>query len=429
MTFSVTSLQKFFQTTQKFSNYVVAFSGGVDSTVLLHVMHVLKLRLHVIHVNHHIQQCSDQWERHCEKFCQDLDITCTILHAQINKDAQQSIEESARDTRYCLLSEFINQESCLVTAHHKNDLAETVLLQLLRGAGPAGLAAMSEVQNFYTGKHLRPLLGFSRDEIIDYAKQENLTWIEDPSNQSDDYDRNYLRSKVMPKLVERWPGALQTLSRAADLQVDALNCLYDLANLDLQAAITSNPKILQIQALQKMKPARLRNALRVWIQQQDMRVPNKKQLEQIIIDIVNNPAVGSSPVQTWSAGEIRRYREQLYLIYPLSQHDVNRVYEWTLAEPLFIESLHRTLTMDDLNKHSVSLPEGVNNVQVRFRTGGESLKPFGKKHHRSLKNLFQEADIPPWERERIPLIYYAGELISVLGYWNSQLASETSRDL
>ena len=426
MTFNVTSLQEFFNS-QKFSKYVVAFSGGIDSTVLLHVMRVLNLPLHAVHINHHMQVDSDQWALHCESICQAWKIPCTVLHVYVEKKAQQSIEETARTARYNLFSEYINQQSCLVTAHHKNDLVETLLLQLLRGSGPAGLAAMSKVQKFYSGKHLRPMLTFARDEIEDYAQQRNLVWIEDPSNLSNEFDRNYLRNEIIPKLLDRWPGALQTLSRAVDLQRDALDCLYDLAELDLQTAKTSNPSILQIPVLQKMKHVRLRNVLRRWMQQHDMRAPNKKQLEKIILDIVCKPSSESSPVQTWLDGEIRRYREQLYLMQPLLQHDVNQVYEWELAEPLYIESLHRTLTIEDLIKHAVLLPKNAKSVLVRFRTGGESIKPFGKKHHRSLKNLFQEANVPPWERERIPLIYYGEELISVLGYWNAQPACDTSK--
>jgi len=231
----------------------------------------------------------------------------------------------------------------------------------------------------------------------------------------------------MPKLIERWPGAVQTLTRAADLQKDALSCLNDLAELDLRTAQTSNASILKIPVLQKMQQVRLSNVLRNWIVQHAMRVPNKKQLEHIMLDIVNNSAAQPSAVQTWAEGEIRRYREQLYLMPPLSQHDVHQVHEWEITEPLYIKSIQRTLTSDDLIKYSVPLPKGVKSVQVRFRTGGESLKPVGKKHHRSLKNLFQEADVPPWQRQRTPLIYAAEELISVLGYWNVQPSRETSK--
>lgn len=425
MTFNVTSLQNFFQAQQNYKKYVVAYSGGVDSTVLLHAMNVLKMPLHAVHINHHMHADCEQWSEHCERICLSWSIPCTILHTHIKKKVQTSLEETARDARYQLLSEFINQKSCLVTAHHKNDLAETLLLQLLRGAGPAGLSAMSEEQEFFSGKQLRPMLAFGRNQIEAYAQQNDLTWVEDPSNLSNDFDRNYLRNEIMPKVLNRWQGALTTLSRAADLQADALECLNDLAELDLQTANTSNASVLQNSVLQKMKHVRLCNVLRCWIQQHDMRVPSKKQLEQIIVDIVNNTSAESSPAQTWVDGEIRRYRDQLYLMRPLSPHDVHQVFEWEITEPLHIQSLQRTLTNDDLRKNSVSLPQGVKSIQVRFRTGGESLKPFGKRHHRSLKNLFQEGDIPPWERERIPLIYYDEELISVLGYWNSQQYCET----
>ena len=426
MALTIKFLQPFFKQFQGTSKYVVAFSGGLDSTVLLHLMNELGLPLHAVYINHHLQQNCDQWEQHCKRICKLWNVPLSIKHAQIKKMPQKSIEESARDARYELLFKSVGPQESLITAHHKNDLVETLLLQLLRGAGPAGLAAMSSEQNRVAGKLLRPLLDCTRTELLEYAKQRNLNWIEDLSNESFDFDRNYIRKEIIPKLINRWPGALQTLSRAANLQAEAMSCLRELAGLDLQTAETNDPYVLNVAALQNLSRVRLNNALRGWMQGHSIRVPSRKLLGHIVTDIVCKKEAYSSPVQTWAKGEVRRFRDQIYLMKPLSVHDSIQEYQWKLDQPLYIKSLSRTLHRSDLEQHGVVLPHNARQLIVRFRSGGERFKPFGNKHHRSLKNLFQEADVPPWERGRIPLLYYNNQLISVLGYWNTAINCETS---
>ena len=425
MTLAVTSLQPLFDSLRQVSRYIVAFSGGMDSTVLLHIMYVLKLPIHAVYVNHHLQQDSDKWEQHCKEVCKIWNIPISIAHAQLGKDVKKNLEEYARNARYKLLFEYVKEQHCLVTAHHKNDLAETLLLQLLRGSGPAGLAAMTKEYDAAAGKHLRPLLGYTRTQLLEYAQANKLIWVEDASNDCIDFNRNYIRKEIMPKLLERWPGTLQTFARATELQADAIECLRVLANIDLQTAKTEHAQILLVSPLQKLSPVRLKNALRVWIQEHGIRVPSSKRLEQICTDIIYKYDMDSSPVQTWVEGEVRRYRDRIYIMKPLVEHDATQTYQWDLNQPLYIDSLNRTLHASDLMRNAVKLPPGVQKLSVRFRIGGERLKPFGSNHHRSLKNLFQEANIPPWERDRIPLLFYKDQLISVLGYWNAESFCET----
>lgn len=414
-----TFLQSFFEQFQPVSRYVVAFSGGMDSTVLLYCMHKLGLPLRAVHVNHHLQEACEQWQRHCHEVCEQWGIECTLVHARVEKLPQQSIEENARLARYRLLSEQLGPQDMLVTAHHQDDQAETLLLQLLRGAGPAGLAAMGMSRKLGRGMHLRPLLGFSRADLKAYARQNSLVWVEDPSNASPEFDRNYLRLEIMPGLVRRWPGALQTLTRAAALQEEAMQCLRALADMDLRTAGTDRSHVLNVGVLQRLEAARLKNALRGWMKAHDMRVPDKKSLDAITVNMVYRQDLKSSPVLAWKDGEVRRYRDRLYLIRPLSKHDPAQTFQWKLNRPLVIESLNRTLHYSELERSGVALPDGVQELTVQFRRGGERLRLSGEKHHRSLKNLFQEGHVPPWERDRIPLVYHDGRLISVLGYWNA----------
>ena len=438
MSFPISLLQNFFSSYQNIEKFYIAYSGGLDSSVLLHAMHAAKLPIHAVHVNHHLQQESNSWQQHCENVCSKLAVPFSVQHAQITKTPQKSLEESARNARYELLQQFLGVDSAIVTAHHQDDVAETVLLQLLRGSGPAGLAAMPACKQLSIGIHLRPLLSCSSHDLLEYAKLAKLVWIEDPSNRINDFDRNYLRNEIMPLIIERWPAAQQTLSRSASLQVDVLSCLQELAIIDINAAEIEEAasvvtdvadgravQILDVKALQTLSSERLNNALRYWIKSNGMRVPSKKVLQQVVSDIVLKQEMDSSPLQSWGEGEIRRFRNRLYVMQPLPLHDANQKFRWKIDRPLYIPSIKRTLLPKDLEDNNLSLPEGADELSVRFRMGGERLKPIGSKQHRSLKNLLLEAGIPPWERARIPLLFYNDQLISVLGYWNVKQDGET----
>ena len=426
MPLNQSSVIKFFSNYTNILKFVVGFSGGLDSTVLLHIMHVLNLPLHAVYVNHNLFKGSDDWEQHCKNICGELDIPLSIENVEIKKVAQSSLEEIARNARYQALFKFVSEDDALVTAHHKNDLVETLILQLMRGSGPPGLAAMQKDSSTKFGRQLRPLLESTREDLIEYATENNLNWVEDPSNEFMEFDRNFVRKEILPRLISRWPGALQTLTRVAELQANTLLCLRDLADIDLDIAKTDSSDVLNVEKLQALDLERLLNTLRGWISNHAMRVPSKKILEQIVKDIVCKQNIETSPVQTWGDGEIRRYREGLYLMKPLSEHDPSQEINWNLNQSIFIESIGVSLTRSDLEQHSVEIPDGAEELTIRFRQGGERLKSIGSKHHRSLKNLFQEADVPPWERDRIPLLYYQNKLISVLGYWNASYKRETS---
>jgi tRNA(Ile)-lysidine synthase len=286
---------------------------------------------------------------------------------------------------------------------------------------------MPECKKLYIGFHLRPLLPFVRAELMEYATVHNLEWVEDPSNELCVYDRNYLRKEIIPKLLERWPATQHTLARSATLQAEARSCLLDLAEIDIQTARTDQPQVLKVNVLQQFSRERLNNILRYWIKLFAMRMPSRKILHQIVTDIVLKEEIDGSPVQTWKEGEIRRFRNRIYLMTPLKPHDSDQVFRWKIDQSLFIESIDRTLHPRVLEDSHLKLPDEVKELKVRFRKGGEQLKPFGSKHHRSLKNLLLEAGIPPWERSRIPLLYHDDKLISVLGYWNTTIDCESAK--
>jgi tRNA(Ile)-lysidine synthase len=204
-----------------------------------------------------------------------------------------------------------------------------------------------------------------------------------------------------------------------------MHCLQELAKIDIQPCSTDQASVIKVSVLKSISQERLKNLLRFWINSQNIRVPSRKILQHIVTDIVLKEKIETSPVQIWKEGEIRRYQNKLYLMRPLTTHDPSQVFRWKIDQPLHIESINRTLTFNELKDSGVKLPSGVNELIVRFREGGERLKPIGQKQHRSLKKLLNEAAVPPWERSRIPLIYYQDQLIAVLGYWHAEPECET----
>jgi tRNA(Ile)-lysidine synthase len=396
----------------------VAYSGGLDSTVLLHALAALRPRLgpalEAVHVHHGLQGEADAWVRACERTCRSLGVPLRVLEVDARPAPGESPEAAARRARYRALGGVLDAQTCLATAHHLDDQAETLLLQLLRGAGPAGLAAMPVIARLGAGWHVRPLLGCPREALHDYARRHGLSWVEDASNLDTRYGRNYLRQRVLPVLRQRWPSASRTLARAAHHQAEAAELLGELAEQDRATAPGSRPGTLSVRALAGLSQARQANLLRHWIRGLGLPVPDARQLAQVRAQALGAHA-GRSPCVRWSGAELRRYRDDLHAMAPLPPHDPAMVLRWDPSAPLPIPHLGLELRPWDLQRLGVAVAG--QGLTVRFRRGGERCRPAGAPHHRSLKKLFQEAGVPPWERERIPLIYAHGRLAAVMGHW------------
>jgi tRNA(Ile)-lysidine synthase len=303
----------------------------------------------------------------------------------------------------------------LLTAHQADDQAETLLLQLLRGAGPAGLAAMPAISEFARGWHARPLLGFSRLELLEYAQAADLSWIEDESNLDLRFDRNFIRQEVMPRLQERWPGLTTTLGRAAALQSEASHLLTQLAGMDMQDCYEPVSATLRLDCLETLEPARQRNLLRHWIKYRGLTVPDQRQLQAILTDLI--PAREDAvPCVRWPGGEIRRYRGGLYAVAPLPEAHGRALRHWDMTQPLELPlgTLSASRQRGRGLRAALCLDAGVN---VQFREGGETLRRRGQGHHQQLKKLFQAHGIPPWLRPYVPLLYVKDRLASVAGVW------------
>ncbi len=399
----------------------VAYSGGIDSTVLLHAtIQACKpsgQKLKAIHINHQIHHDSLLWSQHCIEQCQQMQVDIESINVDVKEFSQFGLEGSAREARYQAFEAFLTHDDVLLTAHHADDQFETVLLQLFRGAGVHGLAACASSRDLGNSLLIRPFLQVSRAQIEHYAQKYKLHWLEDPSNQALIHDRNYLRHEVMPLLHARWHNLHDIATRVTQWQSEAATMLDQLADADLEKALDENNR-LQIDHINQLDYLRKKNLLRRWIRRQQCNVPNSDILARIVYEVMHSREDAQACVQ-WQNNEVRKYRGRLYLLADLLKHDASLSYRWNLNKSLNIPSLKMTLTKQALLDFGVELT-GVNQFQVRFRQGGEVIRPKGRGCQKDLKSLFQEASVEPWMRDRIPLLFYQEQLVFVWGYWTHE---------
>jgi tRNA(Ile)-lysidine synthase len=301
----------------------------------------------------------------------------------------------------------------LFTGHHERDQAETLLLQLLRGAGPRGLSGMPRVAPLGGGWLVRPLLGVSPQALRTYLERRRVAWIEDRSNLDTVFDRNYLRAEILPRLESRWPGCVATLARAAAHQAEAVMLVDHLAAADMRAARGETPASLSCAALAGLDPARGGAVLRAWLRKRELPPPGEAHLRGILQELL--PArVDAMPRVAWPGAEVRRYRGELFAHAPLPLHEPDRVFHWRPPDPLSLP--HGRLQVSRRTGAGLGVQRCAGaGLEVRFRRGGERCKPATRPHHRELKKLLQEHGVAPWLRDRVPLIFVDGELAAVVG--------------
>ena len=362
---------------------VLGLSGGIDSIVLLHYLHAhYPSKLRAVHCNHHLSKHCDEWGKFCQNLCKTLGIDYLNIDLSIEKES--NIEENARKKRYHSLSCTLKENEVLCTAHHQNDQAETLLLQLFRGSGVAGLAAMPRQKPLGKGTHYRPLLNIDKARLIDYAKKYKLRWIEDDSNKNTDFRRNFLRLDILPKLEMVYKNLTKTLSRSAKHQSEALMLTRELADIDIRRnnLINDSGRINTIE-LTQLDIHRIKNILRHHLSLLGFLAPSDSVMGQII-DLLHAKQ-DAKPLVTWDAFEIRRYQDELYFISHLEV---------------------KKQTICPLHEEFENLP----NFSIRYRADGQRIKLPGKNHSQSLKKVLQEAGIPPWERNSLKMYYIDDEL-------------------
>ncbi|ETN93109.1 tRNA(Ile)-lysidine synthase [Gammaproteobacteria bacterium MOLA455] len=399
---------------------LVGFSGGLDSTVLLHLLCELlpPERLTAIHIHHGLSENADEWQRHAKALCHSLGVPL-ISEAAVVKETGAGLESAARDARYSLFEKYLIEDGVLLLGHHADDQVETVLFRLLRGSGARGLSGIPQTRAVGVGKLIRPLLNRTKSSLQAYAEAKQLSWIEDETNQQGQFDRNYLRNSVIPLLAQRWPDYVQGVVRSAEQSARADQLADSVARADLALL---NPRTeqggwsLDLTQFIQLDPVRQKNLLRYWPE-----VHGLKALAQTFIDEVMSSLLtareDSEPKVVRADLQLCRYRQRLYLL-KLSgrpKADLDLCLFWSAQEPLILPDGNRLIAEPALGEGLRT--DRIERLQVRFRRGGERCQPAGREHSNSLKKLLQEFALEPWWRERVPLFYSDEQLVAVGDLW------------
>ncbi len=404
-------------------SYVVGFSGGADSTALLHALLEIRGPLDIpvsaVHVNHGIHPESDSWQQQCERFCRRHQVELTCLKIKLTNRSGKGLEAEARQLRYEAISKLITPADCLLTAHHSDDQAETLLLNLMRGSGVEGLTAMPDSRPFESGCLQRPLLHFTNSALKDYLFKNKLEWIEDPSNQYLNHDRNFVRHEVVPLLEKRWPGVSQRLLLTQEAMTDARHLLEGLAD-EYLASNLSHPFVLRITPQCIAKSGMLRLVVRYWVKQSGTPgIPAYKLVS--FCAQVQQATGGHNVLLHWDGWLLRWYKNQLWLQpdslirpcptmnWPANRHEIN------LGDDIGKMVLGSASAADNISEPSSDFcPDGEFSIGARMSMEENAIHVGGI--HKSLKNIFQSAGIPPWLRDSIPLCKLDGELVAI-GDW------------
>jgi tRNA(Ile)-lysidine synthase len=398
------------------SVYWVAFSGGLDSTALLHALSEQRERLpaplRAVHVDHQLHPRSADWAEHCVRVCRALDIPLTRCAVDARPTPGESPEAAARNARYAVLASVIDGRGMLMTAHHRDDQAETLLLQLMRACGIAGLAAMPVIRPFGDGWHVRPLLELPRAALRQWAQERSLDWVEDPSNALIDADRNYLRHRVLPSLVERWPAAVANTARVAGHAAEALGALREQAAEDL-ARVCIDPYRLDIDRLRALSAYRRRAVVVQWLQDRGLALPRSDTLGELLEQLLH-AGDGSDPRFDLGDRQLRRYRDTAWLIDP----PVGRPPSDPIAWPAGVDGLQ--LPYGSVRRvrcsGGISPDRWANGrIDIRFRQPGYRCQPVQRTGRRDFKSLAQDHGIPPWQRDWLPLLFIDDQPAAVAG--------------
>lgn len=390
------------------SALLVGYSGGLDSTVLLHLLAHSEWRESVpfraIHVHHGLHSDADHWAEHCRANCTQLGITFILYHASVEQCSGEGLEAAARRVRHAAFESAMTPGTALVTAHHRDDQAETFLLRALRASGVDGLAAMRDWRPFARGGQWRPLLHTPRAALLAYAQHHNLCWINDPSNASIEHDRNFLRHHIFPLLHERWPQAHAAFARSAALSAEANDLLAegDRESLALVQASISNT--LSIPALMRLPTPRRARVLRRWVHDTGLPSLPAEGVRRIEAELLTARHDAQAAFK-WNGALIRRWRDLLHAGPQQTPWPADWQTSWDGRSSVILP------VGGSLSLAGTSLFQEP--VMVHARQGGERITLSGRPHAHTLKKLLQECTIPPWTRERMPLLStQEGELLA-----------------
>ena len=399
---------------------MVGFSGGLDSIVLLHVLQAIRkkiaFQLQAHHVHHGLSINADDWVNFCQITCNQLDISLTVSKVVIHKNTGLGIEASARKARYQALHSY--DADFIVLAHHQNDQAETLLLQLARGAGVKGLAGMAAVD--VTKKLLRPFLNVPRIKLEAYAKRHQLAWIEDESNADTQFDRNFLRHAVLPVFIKRYPAITKTLSRTAQHLAQANQLLNDLAQLDADHSLFNVHELgrLNLAFLKSLNLPRINNLVRWWLIQNKLALPSTAQLMQITQQLLTAKVDAAIKIKLATEYDgitgitLRRFQDVAYIVQNTPLGEPLDLY-WQGEESIILPDQSQLVFSKKIGEGLSLAKLAKAELHIKSRAGGERLQPELGQPSRSLKVILQAYGVPPWLREQLPLIFIGQKLVIV----------------
>ncbi|KAB7770067.1 tRNA lysidine(34) synthetase TilS [Xanthomonas maliensis] len=380
---------------------LIGFSGGLDSSVLLHAAAqrpaYRRAGLRAIHVHHGLQADADAWATHCARICAALAVPLHVVHVQIAHDSGDGLEAAARQARRTAFAQWLATDEWLALAQHRDDQAETFLLRALRASGPDGLAAIRPQRPFASSMLWRPLLALPRADLLAYAQAHGLQWIEDPSNTDARHDRNFLRNHVLPLLQQRWPHAGATLARSAQLCGEASALLQD-DDAALLSTVVTPDGALDLARLRAQPALRRARLLRAWVDATGappLPARGVAALEREIDAIASD----RKACFRWRQWEVRRWRQHLHLQRPPAPWPAHWQSTWDGCAPLALpDGTHLELVGAASLRFDPPL-------QVRARHGGERIVLPGRSHSHLLKHVLQTLDLPPWQRTRLPILW------------------------
>ncbi|ABR74491.1 tRNA(Ile)-lysidine synthetase [Actinobacillus succinogenes] len=424
------SLLSEFQAQLQHSRYLIAFSGGADSTALLALFAKSRqnrphLQLRAIHIHHGLNVAANDWAAHCRRICEKLEVPLIIERVEINK--KSGIEQGAREARYAAIRCHRHADEIVATAHHLQDQTETFLLALKRGSGIKGLGAMQRESRLYGMPIFRPLLPFGKTELENYLRAQSLDWIEDDSNADNRYDRNFLRNRILPVLRRRWTDFDLAVSRSAQHCYEQERLIRELLTPAFEKNYRKTDRTFALSDFAGYSPNKQNALLRMWLTACRVPMPEKMQLAQLIRDVV---FAKPDAVPQFVLGEqvIRRYQNRLYLTphyADVTDFRARLTVNKTVELPDNLGRLHLIKNTKNLTalwqyedwQYSADFPLGEQQISVGFGYAGK-VKLHARDMSRDIKKVWQKYAVPPWRRTRIPLIFVDGKLKSAVGFFD-----------
>jgi tRNA(Ile)-lysidine synthase len=418
--------------------YIVALSGGLDSMALLafalpYLIKLYKPNIKIIHVHHGLSLFADDWAEHCLSVSKAMSLTCDVERVSVVLNGK-GVEAAARDARYSVFERYLSGGGVLLQGHHQNDQAETVLMRLLRGAGPEGLSGIPQQRTISNGQLFRPWLGLPRNMLELEIKKASIVWVEDDSNTDLRFDRNFLRHEVLPLLEARWPNVLNSIGRTAERSDQTHRqllswCEVEILKVKSQRYLGESALDLAFLSIYPIEQQRF--LMRYWFDCLGLEHPSEKIFERIWSEMI--PAeIDALPALRWGKNHLRRFNGCLFYLDASAVEERSYQYEVICDQGVLsdqdVSLCHFSVGGRELkvaytavgrcasNRILIRMPNHNEVVTIRSRSGGESMVLPGSTQNKSLKKILQAKKIAPWRRAYIPLVYYGDVLVlAVLG--------------